>query len=80
MPSLKQVEQIPTAEERARAAARLLKRREEAAEAELAAIREVRDQAVRVMLHDEKRRPADVARLIGVSRSAITNRFGATGR
>lgn len=79
MPTLQKVAQISDDEERAKAAAKLLKRREAQTEAELAAIREVRDDAVRAML-DQGRRPADAARAIGVSRSAITNRFGASGR
>lgn len=79
MASLTQVGQITDPELRAKAAAKLLRRREEAHAAEQAAIREVRDAAVKQML-DAGRRPADAARAIGVTRSAITNRFGATGR
>lgn len=75
MRQLERIAKIEDPEARAAKAAELLRKREEAVEAELDAIRSVRDDAVRAMLADGAR-PAAAARAIGVTRSAVTNRFG----
>lgn len=75
MRKLERIAAIEDPETRAAKAAELLRQREEAVEAELDAIRNVRDDAVRAMLA-KGARPAAAARAIGVTRSAVTNRFG----
>lgn len=75
MSTIEQIRAIPDSTERARAASALLTEREAEVEAELRAIRDVRDDAARAMF-TEGQRAADVARALGISRAAVSQRFG----
>lgn len=70
MPTLNKVREIADPTERARAATGLV----QAAERAAAAAREVADDAARAML-DSGQKPAEVARALGITRSAVSQRF-----
>lgn len=79
--SLSKIRRITDPERRAREAAKYLRQREAKADAELAEIRAVRDDAGWVMLGTvnpktgKQYRPADLARTLGISRAGVAQRF-----